>query len=246
MRGPRGRLQRGRKTLHQHSAPPPNAHRRLHALLPGPWRDDLYDGPNLRCIEARSSRTADADRNAAPLECHDFPSASDAAVLIGTVPQGDQHMTVSRDKHSHLSVLFVPSALIAADRLKRVPLRERHDRGGNRLRKQSIEFHQGIGPKARREIPPIFLKRHRQRRNQSSALGDRHPRHQLVGTLGYPTLMDGVIIGSGAQVLGPIVVHARARIGTGCHHRLGLSSNHCGRGDWVCALGCLWLPASAG
>ncbi len=70
-------------------------------------------------------------------------------------------MTVSRDKHSHLSVLFVPSALIAADRLKRVPLRERHDRGGNRLRKQSIEFHQGIGPKARREIPPIFLKRHR-------------------------------------------------------------------------------------
>jgi len=34
-----------------------------------------------------------------------------------------------------------------------------------------------------------------------------------VGGKRHPTLMDGVIIGSGAQVLGPITVHARARIG---------------------------------
>jgi len=34
-----------------------------------------------------------------------------------------------------------------------------------------------------------------------------------VGGKRHPTLMDGVIIGSGAQVLGPIIVHARARIG---------------------------------
>jgi serine O-acetyltransferase len=34
-----------------------------------------------------------------------------------------------------------------------------------------------------------------------------------VGGKRHPTILDGVIIGSGAQVLGPITVGARARIG---------------------------------
>ena len=37
--------------------------------------------------------------------------------------------------------------------------------------------------------------------------------HTQVGLKRHPTLEDGVIVGSGAQILGPIVVGAHARIG---------------------------------
>ena len=47
---------------------------------------------------------------------------------------------------------------------------------------------------------------------QSVTLGGTDPSNGVAGKR-HPTLSDGVIIGSGAAVLGPIVVGARARIG---------------------------------
>ena len=47
---------------------------------------------------------------------------------------------------------------------------------------------------------------------QCVTLGGTNPANGVVGSR-HPTLSDGVIVGSGAQVLGPIVVGARARIG---------------------------------
>jgi len=47
---------------------------------------------------------------------------------------------------------------------------------------------------------------------QSVTLGGTNPANGIAGKR-HPTLMDGVIIGSGAQVLGPITVGSRARIG---------------------------------
>ncbi len=47
---------------------------------------------------------------------------------------------------------------------------------------------------------------------QCVTLGGTNPANGIAGKR-HPTLCDGVIVGSGAQVLGPIVVGARARIG---------------------------------
>ena len=47
---------------------------------------------------------------------------------------------------------------------------------------------------------------------QSVTLGGTNPANGIAGKR-HPTIADGVIIGSGAQVLGPITVGARARIG---------------------------------
>lgn len=47
---------------------------------------------------------------------------------------------------------------------------------------------------------------------QHVTLGGTDPANGIAGKR-HPTLMDGVIVGSGAQVLGPIVVGARARVG---------------------------------
>jgi serine O-acetyltransferase len=47
---------------------------------------------------------------------------------------------------------------------------------------------------------------------QSVTLGGTNPANGIPGKR-HPTILDGVIIGSGAQVLGPITVGARARIG---------------------------------
>ena len=47
---------------------------------------------------------------------------------------------------------------------------------------------------------------------QSVTLGGTYPANGVPGKR-HPTIRDGVIIGSGAQVLGPITVGARARIG---------------------------------
>ena len=47
---------------------------------------------------------------------------------------------------------------------------------------------------------------------QQVTLGGTSP-HDGVGGKRHPTICDGVVIGSGAQVLGPITVGARARIG---------------------------------
>ncbi|CAN5363633.1 serine O-acetyltransferase [soil metagenome] len=47
---------------------------------------------------------------------------------------------------------------------------------------------------------------------QCVTLGGTSPDNGIAGKR-HPTLLDGAIIGSGAQVLGPIVVGARARIG---------------------------------
>ena len=47
---------------------------------------------------------------------------------------------------------------------------------------------------------------------QCVTLGGTNPANGIAGNR-HPTLMDGVIVGSGAQVLGPIVVGPRARIG---------------------------------
>ena len=47
---------------------------------------------------------------------------------------------------------------------------------------------------------------------QNVTLGGTNPANGIAGKR-HPTLMDGVIVGSGAQVLGPIVVGERARIG---------------------------------
>lgn len=47
---------------------------------------------------------------------------------------------------------------------------------------------------------------------QCVTLGGTSPDNGIAGKR-HPTLADGVIIGSGAQVLGPIMVNARARIG---------------------------------
>lgn len=47
---------------------------------------------------------------------------------------------------------------------------------------------------------------------QSVTLGGTNPANGIAGKR-HPTLLDGVIVGSGAQVLGPITVGARARIG---------------------------------
>ena len=43
-------------------------------------------------------------------------------------------------------------------------------------------------------------------------LGGTNPTNGVPGKR-HPTLLDGVIVGSGAQILGPIVVGSRARIG---------------------------------
>ncbi|QUT07060.1 serine acetyltransferase [Sphingobium phenoxybenzoativorans] len=47
---------------------------------------------------------------------------------------------------------------------------------------------------------------------QNVTLGGTDPANGIAGKR-HPTIADGVIIGSGAQVLGPIVVGARARVG---------------------------------
>ncbi|HPU16358.1 MAG TPA: serine acetyltransferase [Polymorphobacter sp.] len=47
---------------------------------------------------------------------------------------------------------------------------------------------------------------------QCVTLGGTDPANGIAGKR-HPTLMDGVIIGSGAQVLGPIIVGKRARVG---------------------------------
>src|SRR5918993_1318889 len=47
---------------------------------------------------------------------------------------------------------------------------------------------------------------------QHVTLGGTSP-HDGVGGKRHPTLEDGVILGSGAQILGPITVGARARVG---------------------------------
>ena len=47
---------------------------------------------------------------------------------------------------------------------------------------------------------------------QNVTLGGTNPANGVAGKR-HPTLLDGVIIGSGAQVLGPITVGERARIG---------------------------------
>lgn len=47
---------------------------------------------------------------------------------------------------------------------------------------------------------------------QNVTLGGTNPSDGIAGKR-HPTLMDGVIIGSGAQVLGPVTVGSRARIG---------------------------------
>ena len=47
---------------------------------------------------------------------------------------------------------------------------------------------------------------------QNVTLGGTNPANGVAGKR-HPTLLDGVIIGSGAQVLGPIIVGQRARIG---------------------------------
>jgi serine O-acetyltransferase len=47
---------------------------------------------------------------------------------------------------------------------------------------------------------------------QNVTLGGTNPAHGIAGKR-HPTIQDGVIIGSGAQVLGPITVCPRARIG---------------------------------
>ena len=47
---------------------------------------------------------------------------------------------------------------------------------------------------------------------QQVTLGGTNPTSGVPGKR-HPTICDGVIIGSGAQILGPIVVGARARIG---------------------------------
>ncbi len=47
---------------------------------------------------------------------------------------------------------------------------------------------------------------------QSVTLGGTNPTNGIVGKR-HPTILDNVIIGSGAQILGPIIVGERARIG---------------------------------
>ncbi len=47
---------------------------------------------------------------------------------------------------------------------------------------------------------------------QNVTLGGTNPANGIAGKR-HPTLQDGVVIGSGAQVLGPIVVGARAKVG---------------------------------
>ncbi len=47
---------------------------------------------------------------------------------------------------------------------------------------------------------------------QNVTLGGTNPANGVAGKR-HPTLLDGVIIGSGAQVLGPVTVGSRARIG---------------------------------
>jgi serine O-acetyltransferase len=47
---------------------------------------------------------------------------------------------------------------------------------------------------------------------QNVPLGGTNPANGVAGKR-HPTLLDGVIIGSGAQVLGPIIVGQRARVG---------------------------------
>jgi serine O-acetyltransferase len=47
---------------------------------------------------------------------------------------------------------------------------------------------------------------------QQVTLGGTSP-HDGVGGKRHPTIGDGVVIGSGAQILGPIVIGARARVG---------------------------------
>lgn len=47
---------------------------------------------------------------------------------------------------------------------------------------------------------------------QNVTLGGTNPANGIAGKR-HPTLLDGVIVGSGAQVLGPITVGERARIG---------------------------------
>ncbi|MEB3415647.1 serine O-acetyltransferase EpsC [Alteriqipengyuania sp. WL0013] len=47
---------------------------------------------------------------------------------------------------------------------------------------------------------------------QCVTLGGTNPTNGVPGKR-HPTLADGVIVGSGAQILGPITVHERARIG---------------------------------
>src|SRR3546814_11672700 len=65
---------------------------------------------------------------------------------------------------------------------------------------------------------------------QCVTLGGTSPDNGVAGKR-HPTILDGAIIGSGAQVLGPVVIGARARIGANAVVTKGVVAGAVGSGE---------------
>ena len=92
-------------------------------------------------------------------------------------------MTVLGDENADRAVLFGPLLAVGAQPLQRRAV-QRHHRRGQRLREQGVEFGHVAGLEPRLEIAPIFVERHRQRRDELRAVRQRDPRHQAVRAFG--------------------------------------------------------------
>ena len=81
---------------------------------------------------------------------------------------------------------ILPLALgsIRANGGQRIAGRERHHRRRDRLRQQGIKLGRVAGLEPRLEVAPVFLNRHRHRRDQACAMRKRHPCHQPVSSFG--------------------------------------------------------------
>jgi hypothetical protein len=116
------------------------------------------------------------------LKRHHLGGAADRYIVVIAIPQGEQHVAVVGDEDADRPILLRAVAAIA-QLLDRLAV-QRHDRRGDRLRKQRVELGRVSRLKARLEIAPIFLERHRQRRDQMRALRHRNPGDQPVGAFG--------------------------------------------------------------
>ena len=107
-----------------------------------------------------------------------------------------------RDEDADRAVLLGALLAVGAQRFQRRAV-QRHHRRGQRLREQGVELGHVAGLEARLEIAPIFVERHRQRRNEVRAVGQRHPRHQPIRALGERREHDDRSVVVAVQVVAP-------------------------------------------
>ena len=166
-------------------------------------RHDMNHRPDLRSVEAGPRRAADLERYAFPGELDDLGGAADRHIGFITVPDRKQDIAVLGDEQADRAILLGALLGIGAHRLQRVSMRKRHDRGGDGLRQQRIEFGDIARLQAGLEVPEIFLARQRQRSDEPRALCQRHPRHQAIGAFRQGGQDDdrGLVIG--AEIVEP-------------------------------------------